>query len=153
MRVPNLCLWRGCNKPWRGRGAQSSPVSAAASRLPPPPTPRRPPPAPRPPPSAPRCPQRKPRGNEISASRQLTAEHPGRSQAGGGRPLSRPRSPPGLQMDWGNPAASRRRKRSASRMRQPPNGGWEAGRLGGVAGVMVGIGASPNLSPLLARPL
>lgn len=144
MRVPNLCRWLGCNKPWRGPRRSASPGCGHRPRLPPPP---RPPPlvALRPPP--PRRPQRKPRRNEISASRQLTAEHPGRSQAGGGRPLSRLRSPRGLQMESGLPAAPGRRKSPASRRPQPPHGPG-----GGVAGVFVGSRSSPNLSPVLARP-
>ena len=127
MRVPNLCRWRGCNKPWRGWGVQSTRVAAAASRLLPSPRPRRPPPC------APSRLQRKPRGNEISASRQLTAEHPGRSRAGVAALYHRQGVLGGLQMELGNPAASRRRKGPASSRRQPPNGGWGAGRRGGWA--------------------
>lgn len=80
MRVPNLCGWLGCNKPWRAV-AQLLLAQVAASR--PPalglqlPHSHSPPPIPTPYPR-----QRQPRGNEISASRQLTAEHPGLLQAG-----------------------------------------------------------------------
>lgn len=136
MRVPNLCRWRGCNKPRRGRGVQSTRVAAAASRLLPSPRPRRPPPC------APSRLPRRPRGNEIGASRQLTAEHPGRSRAGVAALYHRRGVLGGRRWSWATP-----RRPGGERALLPRGGGpqMEEGRLGGVAGVTVERGASPNL--------
>ncbi|XP_058422790.1 proline-rich proteoglycan 2-like [Diceros bicornis minor] len=91
----------------------------------------------RPPPSAPRRPQRKPRRDEISASRQLTAEHPGRSQAGGRPPFIPAEESSGAADGVGQPRGAQEEKEPGVPEAAAPKGSWGAGRWGGVAGVFV----------------